>query len=171
MRETAGELSDLQQLLDRSSERGGGHLRSIFDEGHRVSARELADRLVGIFEMHLATVTSDGAPLVAPIDGILLRGKVWIGLPAGSVRARLVREEPRVSASYIEGTFAFILHGVAIEASDHPHLGQYDSLVRELYVAEYGPRWIDWYERRKREPPSSAGFTGLIEPRVMFAKR
>lgn len=171
MRESPTDLAELQRVLDDSHAAGGEHLRSIFDVEHRVTAAELVQALGGIFEMHLATVTAAGDPLVAPLDGILFQGKIWFGLPAGSVRSRVVRRDPRVSASYTNGSFAFIVHGTAreVESGTAPE-AQYDLLVRELYVAVYGPGWIDWYERRRREDPA-VGFTGWIEPRRMFAKR
>jgi len=49
----------------------GDHPRSIFDEGHRLTAPELVEEITGIFEIHLAVVTRDGTPLVAPVDAIM----------------------------------------------------------------------------------------------------
>ena len=171
MRETREDLTRLQSAIDRSFDASGSHLSSIFGEEHRLDARELVAALEGIFEMHLAAVTSSGAPLVAPVDGIFFRGKVWFGLPADAVRARLVRLDPRVSASYSCGSFAFILHGSAHEVDDaDPRWPEYEAAMRELYVAQYGVGWIDWYEQM-REHTTGQGFTGYIEPRVLFAKR
>jgi hypothetical protein len=171
MRETDAELTDLQSLMDRSLGAAGRHLRATFADEQRLTAEEFVAALDGIFEMHLAAVTSTGAPLVAPTDGIFLRGKVWFGFPARAVRARLLRRDPRVSASYSKKSFAFIAHGSAQEVDEaNPAWPEYEALLRELYVAEYGPGWIDWYEEL-REQPRGSGFTGYIEPRVMFAKR
>jgi hypothetical protein len=170
MRESDEHLHELQELLDRSYASAGVHLRSIFDEEHRLNARELAHALDGIFEMHLATLAGDGAPLVAPIDGIFCQGKIWFGLPADSLRARLVRRDARVSASYTQGSFAFIAHGTAREAHmAEPAAAEFRALAQELYVAQYGPAWVKWAEHRERT--HGPGYTGWIEPRVLFAKR
>ena len=169
MRETAGDLAELQDVLDRSHQRSGEHLRSAFDQEHRLSATELATSLVGIFEMHLAVVTSDGKPLVAPVDGFLLRGKVCVGLPERSVRARLLRRDPSVSASYIGEGASFIVHGTVTEVGPgHDLFELFSATARDLYVAQYGDGFAEWMDRRvATEGP---GFSGIIEPRVMFAK-
>lgn len=169
--ETPDDLRRLQRMLDRSFASVGDHLGSIFSAGSRLDAADLVARLDdGIVEMHLAAVTTDGAPLVAPLDAIFFQGRVWFGLPAGSVRSRLVRQDPRVSASYTDGSFAFIVHGTAVEVTaDDPGWPAYEKLLRDLYVAQYGPGWIDWYEQRRAQDNDEA-FGGYIEPRVFFAK-
>jgi hypothetical protein len=167
MRESAADVEELQHLLNRSRAAAGAHLRLIFDDEHTLLAPDLIAELGGIFEMHLATVAGDGAPLVAPLDGIFFRGRVWFGLPGGSVRARLVRREPRVSASYTKGSFAFVVHGTAREARSGDRLEEYDAVIRELYVAAYGEGWIEWRAHQRR----ATEFTGWIEPRRMFVKR
>ena len=171
MRETEADLVELQALLDRSDGAAGPHLRSIFDDRQRATASDVVATLDGVFEMHLATVTAGGAPLVAPLDGILFHGKVWFGLPAASLRARLVRRNAAVSASFTRESFAFIVHGTAheLEPGTAPAT-EFDALVRELYVGLYGPGWLEWHERHKRETGGDDGFNGWIEPRRMFAK-
>lgn len=92
-------------------------------------------------------------------------------MSAGAVRARLVRQDPRISASYTSGTSAFIVHGTAIEVTgsdDRSH--GYESLMRELYVAQYGPGWIDWHEQQQMAARAGDGFQGFIEPRAFFVK-
>ena len=168
MRESKAELVQLQSLLDSSHAGAGAHLRSIFDEEHRLSADALVDALDGVFEMHLATLAGDGAPLVAPIDGIFFAGKIWFGLPTESVRARLVSRDPRVSASYTRESLALIVHGRAQPETAGARSEEFNALVRELYVAQYGPGWVKWHERRQRD--LGPGWSGWIEPRVMFAK-
>jgi hypothetical protein len=170
MRESAADVAELRLLLERSRAGAGAHIRSIFDDEHTLDAEAVISTLDGIFEMHLATVARDGAPLVAPVDGIFFRGRVWFGLPAGSVRARLVRHNAKVSASFARKSFAFIVHGSAHEVGDDA-AAQYFELVRELYVAAYGVAWIDWYEQLQRDDRERRSFTGWIDPRVMFVKR
>ena len=82
MREIPADLHTLQALLDRSHSGAGQHLRTIFDDDHRVSAQELAAALDGIIEIHLAIVAGDGSPLVAPNDAGFFRGRVWFSLAA-----------------------------------------------------------------------------------------
>lgn len=169
MEETDGDLARLQLVLDESAERSGGHLRSAFAQERRPSARELVDALPGIFEMHLAVVTSDGTPLVAPIDGIFYRGRVWLGLPPDAVRARLVRRDPRVSASYNAEHVAFIVHGRFHEPGlDDPERQGFDRLSRSLYVEQYGDWFGAWMDERDRT--TGPGVIGCIEPRRMYAK-
>jgi hypothetical protein len=171
MQEVGTDLEELQAVLDRSVEAGGAHLLSIFDRPHRVTAEELVAELDDIVEMHLAVVTADGTPLVAPVDGILYRGRLWFGLPPASVRARLVRRDPRVSVSFARGSFAVIAHGTAQEVDEqHPFRNGYDRLVDDLYTARYGPAWRDWRDAQRRAQKAD-GFIGYLEPRVLFAKR
>lgn len=169
VRETGDDLVELDVVLERSLAGSGEHLRSAFDQQHRLFAADVAAALGDIFEMHLATVARDGAPLAAPLDGVFFRGRVWFGLPAASLRARLVRRDPRVSASYNEPPVGMIVHGTAHEVDDsHPLFADYENLMTELYVSKYGSGWLEWYERLKQSP--GRGFTGYVEPRVMFAK-
>ena len=168
MRERDDDLAALDALLDRSYERGGSHLRSVFGPGERLRARALVAALDGIFEMHLAVLSGSGAPLVAPVDGIFFRGRIWFGLPAASLRARLVRRDRRVSASYNDPPLAVIAHGEAHEVGPaDPELTEYRSLMTELYVRRYGEPWLEWFAAMQAGDP---GFTGYVEPRVLFAK-
>jgi hypothetical protein len=167
--ETESDLAELQRVLDASAAASGEHLRSAFSQEGRPSAAELVAALDGIFEMHLAVVTSDGAPLVAPLDGIFYRGQVWLGLPPESLRARLIVRDGRVSASYNTPSLAFIVHGEfrEIPLGDPARQG-FDALARELYVRQYGD-WFDaWLDERLET--KGAGPTGWIEPRRFFAK-
>jgi hypothetical protein len=167
--ETDEDIDQLQRLLDESAARSGTHLSSAFSQDKRPSARQLVSAIPGIFEMHLGVVTSDGAPLVAPIDGIFYRGRVWLGIPSEAVRARLIRRDPRVSASYNAPDVAFIVHGLFVEpgADDHQRQG-FDVLARSLYIAQYGDWFGAWLD--ERDKTSGPGVTGYIEPRRLYAK-
>ena len=165
MQETAAELERLQRRLDESMEVAGDHLAKIFDEDHRPSAAAVCERLDGILEVDLACVTRDGAPLVAPIDAFFFRGDLWVGVPGPSVRARLLRREPRVSASYNHDGFALIVHGTLEPPDDRGPA--FDALMRELYAAAYGAGWLDWYDQLDHS--SSVG--GFIDPRRIFARQ
>lgn len=170
MRETSEDFDRLQAQLDASRHSAGAHLRRAFGEA-ATTAIEVVRALDGIFEMHVAVVTAAGAPLVAPVDGILFHGELWFSLPGAAVRSALLRADPRVSASYTKGSTAFIVHGEARELDVHlPVNAEWDELVTELYVAQYGSVWIEWRDARRRNEPVDTGFTGWIEPRRFFAK-
>jgi hypothetical protein len=169
VQETEDDLAELQRILDASAAAGGDHLRSAFSQESRPTAEDVVRALPGIFELHFAVVTSAGAPLVAPLDGIFFRGRVWVGLPAESVRARLVRRDTRVSASYNTEEIALIVHGTFREVPlGEPEREAFDVVARRLYVERYGD-WFDaWLDQRLET--QGPGPTGPIEPRRMFAK-
>ena len=99
MHETSADLASLQNLLDRSAASAGAHLRRIITPERRLSAEEVCARLTGMRLLALATVTSDGRPLVGPVDGVFYRGAFHFGsspdsgwesfLASGPVYARI----------------------------------------------------------------------------------
>lgn len=172
MRETASELDALQQLLDDSRAAAGDHLRHAFGDAP-VTATDVVAAFDGVFELHCALVTSDGAPIVAPLDGMLVHGDVWIGFPAGSVRAGLVRRDPRISASYHDERRALIVHGRAVEVDGETvEAREVDALVDELYVAKFGDAFLRWRDEQRRRAATltPAAFSGRIEARRLFVK-
>ncbi len=149
MHETAADLEALQQLLDRSHAGAGGHLRRIITPERRLTAAELAERLVGVRLLALATVTADGRPIVGPVDGIFYRGAFWFGSAPDSVRFRHIRARPDVSATHIEGEpFAVTVHGRA-EVFDlrDPAVAGFRAALAEVYAPRYGDEWIGWAEQ------------------------
>ena len=146
MHETADDLTRLQALLDRSYAGMGGHMRSIITPDRRLSAPELAGFLTGMRLLSLATVTRDGRPRNAPVDGFFFRGAWWFGSAPHSLRMRHIRERPQVSATHLDGErLGIMVHGSA-EIID-----QESELFREFFdcVAEiYGEWWpqqmADW---------------------------
>ena len=149
MHETAADLEALQQLLDRSYTGAGGHLRRIITEERRLTAAALAERLVGVRLLALATVTADGRPIVGPVDGIFYRGAFWFGSAPDSVRFRHIRARPDVSATHIEGeALAVTVHGHA-EVFDlrDPAVAGFRAALAEVYTPRYGEEWIDWAEQ------------------------
>ena len=172
VRETPADVEWLDQLLRESESHAGQHLRTIFGGANRLSATELVAKLDGVFEMHLAVLSGDGAPLVAPIDGIFVHGKVFFSVASTAVRSNLLRRDPRVSTSYADGSFGLIVHGTAVETSDESEIGQelFD-VARELYVGMYGAAYWDAVQEQRQRDPREGDYSGWIEPRVMFAKR
>ncbi len=103
--------------------------------------------------------------MLAPIDGLFYRGRLWFGVPPGGLRAHHLRARPQVSATYNRGEeLAVIVHGAAREiAPDDPAHADYLAYCREVYGAAWD-YWENHYKDRK-----GPGFTGWIEPRRMFA--
>ncbi|MEP6661597.1 MAG: pyridoxamine 5'-phosphate oxidase family protein [Acidimicrobiales bacterium] len=146
MHETAEDLADLQRLLDESAASAGGHLHSIFDEEHRVSAEQLVGLLAGVNVLDVATVTARGEPRVAPVDGLFYRGHWWFGSSPESARFRHLRQRPAVSACHTRGEeFAVIVHGRAtvIDIEDVAHAAFVDFL-HGIYIPRYGPDWPEF---------------------------
>lgn len=169
MLESDADLARLQETLDASHAHAGPQLKRIFDS-ERASAADIVQRLTGVFEIHLATLTGDGAPLVAPVDALFFKGKLWCSLAGQSVRAKLVPRDPRVSASYTDGSFAVIVHGTARPFTDaDPDFAEIDAKITASYVSLYGRQWTTWRDFVLRE--QGPGYSFWIEPRVMFAKR
>lgn len=170
MHEMKKDLAKLQRALNKSYASAGEHLRSMFEPELRSSAEDLAGALTGIFVINLAVVTASCEPLVAPVDGLFYRGRLWFGLPPKSQRVRHVRARPAVSATYIEGEMpegcCLIVHGTAREVTyGHPmHVG-YAKYVLPLYGLPVPDFRKDPNEGR---PPED--FTGFIEPRRIYAQ-
>jgi nitroimidazol reductase NimA-like FMN-containing flavoprotein (pyridoxamine 5'-phosphate oxidase superfamily) len=160
--ETADDLESLQALLDASHAAAGAHLATVFTAEHRLDAAGVAALLPGVQILSLATVTHDGRPLVAPVDGLFYRGRFYFGSSPESVRARHLRSRPAVSAAHVRGEeLAVVVHGdaevVDLSADEHAGFRRY---LLDTYVPRYGPGWDEdvargaWYAR--------------IEPRAMF---
>ena len=91
MQEAAEDLVRLQELLDRSYETAGAHLRSIITPERRLTAEALPGRLTGMCLLVVCTTTADGRPIAGPVDGIFCRGAFHFGSSAESVRFRHIR--------------------------------------------------------------------------------
>ncbi len=167
MHETRADKAALQALLDESFAAGGEHLRSVFSADRALTANDLSDLLTGAFALDLAVVTKSGAPLVAPVDGIFFRGKVWFSFPPGSVRGRILRSRPAVSATHTRGDQAcFIVHGVAREVrAGSPEYAAYETCLREVYGD-----LLD-FSRAQYKDRIGEEFSAWIEARKFFATR
>ena len=143
MYETAGDLEDLQALLDRSADRAGPHLRSIITPARRLDARAVCERLTGMTLLALATVSRDGRPVVGPVDGIFYRGSFHFGTAPSAVRWRHILERPDVSATHLPGEhLAVTVHGraVPVDVRAAEHAGVRAALL-DVYVPRYGAGW------------------------------
>ena len=143
MHETPPDLASLQVLLDRSAAGAGAHLRSVITPERRLTADEVCRRLTGMVLLALATTTSDGRPLVGPVDGIFYRGAFYFGSSPDSVRFRHISRRPQVSATHLPGEeLAVTVHGSAVPI-DVGSAGQagFRQTLLDVYVPRYGPGW------------------------------
>lgn len=141
--ETAADLDALQQLLDRSAAGGGAHLQEVITSDRRLTAIEVCERLQGMTLLSLATATTDGRPLAAPVDGIFYRGCFYFGSSPYAVRFRNIRARPHVSATHLPGEeLAVTVHGRAtiIDVASPEHAG-FRATLLGIYVPRYGAEW------------------------------
>ena len=139
MHETAEDIRALQELLDRSYDAAGKHLRSITTSERRVHAEELVERLIGMCLIVVATVTRDCRPIAGPLDGIFYRGAFHFGTAPDSVRYRHLLARPQVSATHLPAEeFAVNVHGRAVPVEI---AGGLRETLLEVYVPRYGPEW------------------------------
>jgi len=137
--ETPDDIRALQELLDRSYERAGSHLRSITTPERRVSADELVAHLTGMCLLVVATVTADRRPIAGPLDGIFYRGAFHFGTAPDSVRYRHLLARPQVSATHLpREEFAVNVHGRAVPVEV---VGGFRETLLEVYVPRYGAGW------------------------------
>jgi Pyridoxamine 5'-phosphate oxidase len=146
MFETPEELDRLQDLLDRSMVGAGPHLREIIGPERRLDARRVAELLTGMRLLVLATVTADGRPLTAPVDGYFLHGTFWFSLGTEAVRTRHLTLRPYVSATHLPGeSLAVTVHGTAqrfdLRGDECVELRQ-AMLVH--YLPLQGPSFAEW---------------------------
>jgi Pyridoxamine 5'-phosphate oxidase len=139
MHETSDDIRALQQLLDRSYESAGPHLRSITTPQRRVSADELVKQLTGMCLLVVATVTADCRPIAGPLDGIFYRGAFHFGTAPDSVRYRHMLARPQVSATHLpREEFAVNVHGRAVPVEI---AGGFRETLLEVYIPRYGDDW------------------------------
>lgn len=165
MHETPDDLAWLQRLLDESMATAGRHLREIHTDDRVMTAAEIVAAMGGMRVLALSTVSASGDPIVAPVDGILYRGRLHFGSAPDAVRVRHLAARPAVSAAWIDGEgHSVVVHGHAapVDLADPAEAGFRACLV-EVYAPRYGPGWIDWAERD--------AVYYRIEPCRMFAAR
>ena len=143
MHETPADMSALQGLLDDSMAAAGSHLSNIIVPSRRLSAQQVCGRLTGMSLLALATVTSDGRPLVGPVDGIFYRSSFYFGSSPDSVRFRHIRRRPFVSATHLPGEdLAVTVHGRAVPVDVRSDEGAgFRQTLLEVYVPRYGSEW------------------------------
>jgi nitroimidazol reductase NimA-like FMN-containing flavoprotein (pyridoxamine 5'-phosphate oxidase superfamily) len=158
MLETTEELAELQQLLDRSFDARGAHARAIVVPERRLSAAQTVAYLQDVKHVTLATVTAQGEPFAAPLDGWFLHGRFVVSTSGDSVRSKHIAHRPAVSLTHVVGDeVAFWVHGRAERLpSDHPWAQDFDRLA----TGAYGSSPYSW---------SADIAVFATHPRVMFA--
>lgn len=143
MRESHDELVELQGWLDDGLARGGEHLRDTLPPEWSPPAQEVCDRLQGMCLATLATVTVDGRPIGAPVDGFFVHGRWWFGTAHTAVRLRHIARSSWVSITHVPSEqFAFTVHGTAslvdlTDLSDPRHADVRDVML-DFYLPRHG---------------------------------
>lgn len=133
MRETSEDLRALQELLDRSYDAAGPHLRATIEPHRRLTAAQLVERFDGMRYVVVATVSADGRPFTAPADAFLIRGELWFGSSLESVRIRHLRARPACSATLLDGLELLVtMHGTARFEDRRAHRDA-DEVLRAQY--------------------------------------
>ncbi|MEU4689008.1 pyridoxamine 5'-phosphate oxidase family protein [Actinoplanes sp. NPDC023714] len=143
MRETAGELAELQKLLDASLAGSTAHLRSIVTEHTTVKAADLTRILTGMCTLALSTVTAKGEPRISAVDGHFLHGKWYFGTARNAAKARHLAARPAASVAHLRGEdLGVFTHGTAEIVTDPP-AGDWPELL-EYLKGFYGGDAFDW---------------------------
>jgi hypothetical protein len=158
--ETDEELAALDALLLRSFDSAGGHLTSIISPARRLSARDLADYLVGVRHMVVATVTATGEPRCSGVDTLFIHGRVWFTSSRHSVKARHLEARPAVSAAHVIGEdLGVFVHGharVIVGGTDEA------ASLAPFWQEVYGATVEDWVEA-----PADARYFEIV-PSAMY---
>jgi len=163
MKETPGDLEQLQALLDYSIGQAGSFLRSSFQMPQcSLSAEQLVHYLQGIQNVAFATVTASSKPRVAPIGSLFFRGRFYIPTIATAVRTRHVMKHSAVSLTHFVGNdLAIIVHGHAtVISQDHPDF----AALEELQRASAGLSVRDWGEGAYLRVDAQAIYTFARDP-------
>ncbi len=141
MYESDDDLSRLQDLLDRSLERAGEHLTSIFTPTRVVPADVLVEAVTGMCTLTLSTVTAAGEPRISAVDGHFLRGR-WLFTTSGTaVKIRHLRARPAVSVAHVRGeALGVFVHGRAVLMDPD----EVPDWVEEHLVLHYGASPSSW---------------------------
>ncbi len=146
MRESPSELQRLQDLLDTSMAAAGPHLRSIVASDRRLDAAALCDRLPGMCLLVVASVTADGRPLTAPVDGYFLNGEFHFSTARQARKVAHLAARPAVSATHLPSEHLCVtVHGTVepydVLDPDRPALRQ---AMLDWYVPRQGPAFEEW---------------------------
>ncbi|MER7244968.1 pyridoxamine 5'-phosphate oxidase family protein [Kribbella sp. NPDC000426] len=142
MKETAAEVTELQELLDAAYAQSTQHLRNIITGPRRLNAEELVGVLTGMCTLNLATVTARGEPRISAVDGHLLHGR-WVFTTSGSAaKAKQLKKRPAASISYVDGErIGVFSHGdVEFLTAEHPDFAE----IEDHLTNHYGSSPSSW---------------------------
>jgi hypothetical protein len=142
MKETAAEVTELQQLLDAAYERSTEHLRNIITDPRRLDAEDLVRVLTGMCTLNLATVTARCEPRISAVDGHFLHAR-WVFTTSGSAaKARQLKARRAASLSYVDGErIGVFSHGEGeFLTPEHPDFAEIEAHL----VKHYGSSPSSW---------------------------
>jgi len=147
VRETPQQIEELQQLLDRSVSRSGGHLTGIITEERRLSARQLVAALTGMKVVVVATVNATGEPRTSCVDGHFLHGSWLFSTDESAAKAVHLKARPAVSCTHADGErMAVFTHGhVDYITAGRPEFTDHDRYFTEFYGSSpttWGPNIV-----------------------------
>lgn len=135
MRETAEEITALQELLDRSAEVASEHLRSIMTPERLLPAARVVQDLPSPAVLNVATVTATGEPRLSAVDGHFFHGRWYFTTAYDSPKVRQLAARPQVSASWTpRDGYGLFCHGRAVLLDEGAEL----AMVRDHFAATYG---------------------------------
>lgn len=148
MHETEADIARLDGLLDRSFAAAGPHLLSIATPNRRLRGAALCERLTGMSLLALATVTSDGRPIIGAVDGIFYRAAFHFSSSRDSLRFAHLAVRPQVSATHLPGEhLAVTVHGRAVQIDlDGADQRGFRETVLEVYLPRYGDAFLKFLE-------------------------
>jgi pyridoxine/pyridoxamine 5'-phosphate oxidase len=146
MLESPAEMTALQRLLDQSFATAGPHMAEIITAERRLSAETVRKQLQGMRLLAVATTTSDGRPLVGPVDGYFLHGSFTFSAGAQSVKVRHLTARPHVSAMYLPGEeLSISVHGTAELFDLHGAEGaELRQAMLNHYLPKAGAEFEEW---------------------------
>jgi len=159
MKETAAEVTELQQLLDRAYERSTEHLRTIITDPRRLDAGDLVRVLTGMCTLNLATVTARGEPRISAVDGHFLHAR-WVFTTSGSAaKARHLEARPAASLSYVDGErIGVFSHGdVTFLTAEHPDFAEIEAHLTNHYGSSPSS-WADDIVYCRLQPSWMVGY-------------
>jgi uncharacterized pyridoxamine 5'-phosphate oxidase family protein len=144
MFETEEDVRRLQTLIDRTFAQANPHLAKIVKPERRLTARQVVRYLQGTKHVAFATVNEDGAPRVAPLDGVFIRGRFTVSTGGRAARLRHLRANPACSAAHMDGdTIGIVVHGNAtIIGRDDEGVDGIEPVWRDIY----GSSPFEWGE-------------------------
>jgi len=148
MFESPDEIEHLQRLLDESFSVAGPHMAEIITTERRLSAEDMCARLQGMRLLSVATTTSDGRPLVGPVDGYFLHGSFFFSAGRESVKMRHLAMRPHISALHLPSEkLSIAVHGTAELFDVHSSAGdELRQAMLDHYLPTAGPDFETWLD-------------------------